>query len=115
MGAADKLIFLIHIAVLIMALVTPFVAKRQLLILYSIVIPFVFFHWAINDDTCALTQLECLLTNEPKERTFMGRVMGPIYNMSDDAAGKLTKGAFFTLWLFTQWRLGLIKELIKSK
>ena len=112
---ADKFIFCIHIVVLLVGLIVPFVAKRPFLILYSLTIPFIFFHWAINDDTCALTQLECLLTNEPKEKTFMGRVMGPIYSMSDDAAGKLTKGAFFTLWLFVQWRLGLIKELIKSK
>lgn len=112
---ADKIIFMFHILIFIAGVITPFIAKRPLLLAYSLLIPFIFFHWAINDDTCALTQLECLLTNEPKDKTFMGRLIGPIYNVSDDMIGKLTKGLFFTLWLITQWRLGLIKELIKSK
>ena len=111
----DKVIFGIHLAVVIMGVLLPFVANRPLLLLYSLTIPFVFFHWAVNDDACALTQLESFLTGQPKHRTFMGRLMGPIYNVSDDLVGKMTKGVFFTLWLFVQWRLGLIKELIKSK
>jgi hypothetical protein len=74
-----------------------------------------FFHWALNDDTCALTQLESAFTDTPKDQTFMGRLMGPIYTVGDDTAGKCTKGLFFTLWLVVQWRLGLIKELLKSK
>jgi hypothetical protein len=45
----------------------------------------------------------------------MGRFIGPIYNVSDDELGKMKKGLFFCLWVFAQWRLGLIKELIKNK
>jgi len=111
----DKVIFGLHVAVLLAGIVIPFVGRRHMLLAYTILIPFLFFHWAINDDTCALTHLECALTDQPKERTFMGRFIGPIYNVPDDEIGKLTKGLFFGLWLFTQWRLGLIKELIKSK
>jgi len=112
---ADKIIFGIHVAVLIVGIVLPFVANRPFLLMYSLLVPFLFFHWAVNDDTCALTQFEMMLTKEPKHRTFMGRLMGPIYKVSDDELGKLTKGLFFFLWLLVQWRLGLIKELIKSK
>lgn len=111
----DKVIFGLHVALFIAGILLPFFAKRPMLLAYTIMIPFLFFHWAVNDDTCALTQLECALTDEPKERTFMGRFMGPIYNVPDDTLGKLTKGLFFFLWLFVQWRLGLIKELLKSK
>jgi len=109
----DKLIFGIHVAVLIVGLLIPFIAKRPLLIMYSLVIPFLFFHWAINDDTCFLTQLECACTGEPKERTFMGRVMGPIYTVSDSNIDKATKLVFFLLWAFVQWRLGLISEVFR--
>lgn len=112
---ADKIIFFIHVAVVITGILWPFVANRSFLLLYSFLIPFLFFHWAVNDDTCALTYLESMLTNEPKHRTFMGRLMGPIYKVSDDEIGKMTKGVFFVLWVYTQWRLGTIKELLKSK
>ena len=109
------IIFGIHVALFITGVVLPFVANRHLLIAYTILVPFLFFHWAMNDDTCALTQLEMAFTETPKEQTFMGRLIGPIYNVADDEAGKLTKGLFFTLWFVAQWRLGLIKELLKSK
>ncbi len=115
MFKADKIIFAIHLAIVIAGILVPIFGNRKHLLMYSVLVPFVFFHWSVNDDTCALTQLECFLTDEPKERTFMGRLVGPIYSVSDDAIGKLTKGVFFSLWFLTQWRLGLIKELIKSK
>ena len=115
MVVADKIIFIIHLLVVIVGILAPFIAKRPMLIMYSLTVPFVFFHWSINDDTCALTQLESMLTDEPNDRTFMGRIMGPIYNVPDDTIGKMTKGLFFLLWIFTQWKLGLIKELINSK
>jgi len=110
----DSIIFGVHVAVLLVGILAPFLAGRRGLLLYTLVIPFLFFHWAVNDDTCALTQLECLVTNQPKERTFMGRVIGPIYNMSDDNIGKATKLTFFVLWTIVQWRLGLFKELMNK-
>lgn len=111
----DRFIFNFHIAILFVGLLVPFVGNRRLLMSYSLIIPFLFFHWSINDDTCALTQLECILTNEPKERTFMGRLIGPIYNVSDNDLGKIIKVVFFVLWIFVQWRLGVIKEFIHKK
>ena len=110
-----NIIFAIHVALFIIGVVLPFVANRQLLIAYTILVPFLFFHWAVNDDTCALTQLEMAFTDTPKEQTFMGRLVGPIYKMPDDEASKLAKGLFFTLWFVAQWRLGPIIELLKSK
>ncbi len=109
----DKCIFGIHVIVLIVGLLIPFIAKRPLLIMYSLVVPFLFFHWAVNDDTCFLTQMECICTGEPKERTFMGRVMSPIYNVPDDVIGNATKMVFFLLWVLVQWRLGLISEVFR--
>lgn len=101
----DRIIFGLHVMVVMLGIMIPFIKDRNFLMLYSIVIPFLFFHWAVNDDTCFLTQLECAVTNKPKERTFMGRLIGPIYNLSDDAAGKLIKCILFGLWLFVQFKL----------
>ena len=83
--------------------------------LYSLVIPFLFYHWLMNDDTCFLTQVEVWVTNEHKDKTFMGRIMGPIYGVGDDEAGKLTKTIFFFLWFFVQFRLNRLHDLINLK
>ena len=103
-----NIIFFIHLILFGAVLVTPFLKNTQLHEMYSIVIPFIFYHWSVNDDTCALTQMEMFVTGNSKEETFFGRIMGPIYKMDDTDANKFLKTVMFCLWLFTQYRLGRI-------
>ena len=51
-------------------LVIPFMKNKQNLEFYSLLVPFIFFHWSVNDDTCALTQMEMAVTGNKKEETF---------------------------------------------
>ncbi len=104
----DSIIFGLHAAFVLLGLLIPFMKNKRLLELYSIIIPFLFYHWAINNDTCFLTNLEMLATDTPKDRTFMGRLIGPVYSISDDDIGKVIKSLVFFLWLFVQFRLGRI-------
>jgi hypothetical protein len=103
-----NIIFLIHLVLFMAVLVIPFLKNTQLLEMYSILIPFIFYHWSVNDDTCALTQMEMYVTGNAKEETFFGRIMGPIYKMDDTDANNLLKTLMFGLWLFVQYRLGRI-------
>ena len=110
-----NIIFYIHVLILLGGIFIPFVGAKEMLELYSLIIPFVFYHWLMNDDTCFLTQVEVWVTNEEKDKTFMGRIMGPVYNVGDDDAGKILKTVFFFLWFFVQYRLGRIHDLINLK
>ena len=103
-----NIIFFIHLVLFMAVLVIPFLKNTQLLEMYSILIPFIFYHWSVNDDTCALTQMEMYVTCNSKEETFFGRIMGPIYKMDDTDANNLLKTLMFGLWLFVQYRLGRI-------
>ena len=89
-------------------LVIPFMKNKQNLEFYSLLVPFIFFHWSVNDDTCALTQMEMVVTGNDKDETFFGRVMGPIYKMDDTDANNFLKSVFFFLWLLVQYRLDRI-------
>jgi len=89
-------------------LVIPFLKNTQLLEMYSLLVPFIFYHWSVNDDTCALTQMEMYVTGNDKEETFFGRIMGPIYKMEDTDANKLLETVMFALWMLVQYRLGRI-------
>jgi hypothetical protein len=82
--------------------------NKQNLEFYSLLVPFIFFHWSVNDDTCALTQMEMYVTGNSKDETFFGRVVGPIYKMDDNEANNLLKSLLFGLWLLVQYRLGRI-------
>lgn len=86
-------------------LVVPFMKNKQNLEFYSLLVPFIFYHWSVNDDTCALTQMEMAVTGNKKEETFFGRVVGPIYKMDDTSANNLLKSILFFLWLLVQFRL----------
>ena len=101
-----NIIFIIHVIFLGWILVTPFLNDRRQLEFYSMVIPFIFYHWSVNDDTCALTQAEMMVTGKNKDETFMGRVVGPIYKMEENDIDKLTKTVFFALWALVGYRLG---------
>lgn len=108
-----NIIFFIHVLVFIAAIVIPFMNNKDLLELYSMVIPFLLFHWVMNDDTCALTQLEMYVTGTEKEHTFFGRLVGPVYNMSDGDADKAVKSILFMLWLMVQFRLNRVPGINK--
>jgi hypothetical protein len=105
---------MIHLVFLIGILVVPFINDRRSLEFYSILIPFIFYHWSVNDDTCALTQAEMAITGSKKEETFMGRVVGPIYKMEENDVNHLTKTVFFILWGVVQYRLGYFDNLIND-
>jgi hypothetical protein len=105
---------MIHLIFLIAILVVPFTNDRRSLEFYSILIPFIFYHWSVNDDTCALTQAEMAITGQPKEETFMGRVVGPIYKMEENEINHLTKTVFFVLWGIVQYRLGHFDNMIRD-
>lgn len=109
-----NIIFAIHLVFLIAMLVVPFVRNTKHLEFYSLLVPFLFFHWTTNDDTCALTQLEVWLTGKDKYDTFMGKVMSPIYNVDEHAASYAIKVVFFSLWLLVQYRLGRLDDALNK-
>lgn len=113
-----NIIFAVHLILFISLFVIPFRNNEKHLQFYSILIPFLFYHWSVNNDSCALTQLEMYVTGEDKEKTLMGRIVGPIYKMEDTSANNLLKTALFALWALVQYRLGhfdWIKENLSKK
>jgi len=103
-----NIIFFIHLVFFITMLVVPFMKNKKNLEFYSLLVPFIFYHWSVNDDTCALTQMEMMVTGNEKEETFFGRIMGPIYKMDDTDANNFLKTLLFSLWMLVQFRLGRI-------
>ena len=117
-----NIIFLLHTLFLLAILIVPFTNNKRNLEFYSIIIPFIFYHWSVNDDTCALTQAEMMVTGKHKDETFMGRLVGPIYKMEENQVNNMTKTLFFVLWAFVGYRLGHfdiffddLRDLLKGK
>jgi len=104
-----NIIFALHAILLLFLIIIPFVNNERWLQTYSLVIPFIFYHWSVNDDTCAMTQLETYVTGKNKDETFFHRLVSPVYKMDNTAANNLLKSTLFLLWMFTQYRLERFK------
>lgn len=105
MGIAE-IVHYIHLALLLLGILIPFFNEKSWLVIYSLCIPFLFFHWSTNDDTCAITLMEQYIRQEPdRHKTFVGQVMNGVYILPEDQLGNALKFIFFSLWLFVQYRL----------
>jgi hypothetical protein len=61
MGFKDlllKFITLLHTLFVLFVVVTPFIDSNYFLFLHLMIVPFVMFHWVLNDNTCVLTIIE---------------------------------------------------------
>ena len=106
-----NIIFALHAVFLLFLIIIPFMNNERLLNTYSLLIPFIFYHWSVNDDTCAMTQLETYVTGKNKDETFFHRLVSPVYKMDDTAANNLLKSLLFFLWMFAQFRLERFKMI----
>ena len=65
-------------------IIGPFIINDKcLLIVYSICVSFIIFHWILSSDVCALTLLEQWVTGKNSDSTFIGRIVKPIYNVTN--------------------------------
>jgi hypothetical protein len=93
---------LIHCMIVALMLFVPFSNNKTLLAYYIIYVPFIVAHWILNDDTCALTLLECYFSGKSKEESFTGRLVGPLYKVTNNHIYIIT----FVLYMIAVVRLG---------
>ena len=106
MVLTNYLVKLVHVIFVLCVLLVPFFGSREDLELYTLIIPFLLLHWTLNNDICALTELEKVVkgTNDTN-KTFMGKVIGPIYKLDDTVVNEMAKMISFMLWAFVMFKL----------
>ncbi len=78
------LINFLHIIFILFVVITPFLNINFLLGLHFIIVPFVIFHWLLNDNKCGLTLLEMKLRgNDSKESCVTCKLIEPIYDFKE--------------------------------
>jgi hypothetical protein len=84
------LIMFIHVICILFIIVVPFTNNLLFLLLHSIIVPFMIFHWILNNNTCALTLMEqsirCKLygTYPNSNECFIGNIIEPIYDVTQN-------------------------------
>ena len=96
-------VWLIHKLFTLFMLLAPFSQNREYIIIHVILVPFLFFHWLTNNDTCALTEIEKFLTSKNKNtETYIGSILSPIYKLEDRCQiKKLKKILLLGVWAFS--------------
>ena len=81
----SSFICFIHIIIILLIFIIPFVNSNYLLFSYCLIIPLIEFHWLFNNDTCALTELEKYLRNDKdKNNCFTQKIIGPIFKFNNN-------------------------------
>lgn len=79
-----SIICIIHIIVFLLIFIIPFTNSNYLLFCYAVFVPFIEFHWLMNNDTCCLTELEKLLRGVKDNECFTNQILSPIYKFPNN-------------------------------
>lgn len=93
--------WLLHILFVLWVVAVPFTNNEPMLVLHLIVMPFLWFHWLLSDDTCALTLMERHLRGVPAEESFFHNLVSPIYKITDSNVRTASWVISVLLWLYT--------------
>ena len=104
-GLAAAAVGALHLALVAFMLLAPFSANRSVLVAHFVAAPFLWLHWALNEDTCALTALEKALRGVDDDGSFVHAVVSPVFKIRDADARVASWYASLALWLVTAVRL----------
>ena len=108
-----KLVTLLHIIFVLFVVIVPFTGSNYLLMMHAIFIPFLVFHWVINDNTCALTIIERKLRQQISGKDVLDddcitcHLIEPIYDFRKnyETFTVLIYGVTIGLWLMSVGKL----------
>lgn len=106
MNVLATLVSILHWAFVLFMVWAPFSSNRAALVLHLLVTPFLWAHWLLNDDTCALTLLEKKLRGlDDNSKSFFYSVVSPIYKVRDENLRVCAWMLSVALWLVTLARV----------
>lgn len=107
------LITVLHLIVILFILITPFTNSNYLLSMYIVIVPFIMFHWYVNNNTCSLTVAEKFIReatygkNVNNDECFSYKFIAPIYdfNKNYEQYTYFTWTTTTVLWLIAVFNL----------
>lgn len=102
-----------HFLTICFVVITPFLNSNYLLLLHSILVPFMMVHWILNDNTCILSTIEKKVrikmygNNADINECFTCKLIDPIYDFRANNNDYSTFIYFITilLWFMSMGKL----------
>lgn len=107
---------IIHIIVVSFIIITPFSNSNYFLLFHVIIVPFIVFHWVVNNNTCALTLAEQYIRKRiygsicNTSETFIGKIIEPIYDFKSNCSDL---SDIIYIGTFLLWAISLMKLVAK--
>ena len=106
-------ITIIHIIVILFVLLSPFSNSNYLLFMHFVIVPFIMFHWIMNDNTCCLTVAEKMIKEKVYNRQvdmnecITYKLIAPIYDFNNNHKNFeiFTYILTISLWLISGYKL----------
>jgi hypothetical protein len=114
MEITANIIAFLHLILVILVISTPFLTDNLFILLFYCFMVFsIMLHWITSNDMCILTLIESKLRNKKTNQTFMGRLIGPVYNVSKFEVRIVTLALFlFALYKTHIWERDKLNEVI---
>ena len=113
------MVWALHLAFVAFMVWAPFSGNETAVALHFVSTPFLWLHWALNDDTCALTLMERGLRGVPSEESFFHNLVSPIYKIQDSDVRSLSWIISILLWLVTLSKVlkrpGMIRDVFTGQ
>lgn len=99
------LVALTHVLVVAFACCAPWSSVPWVVAMHAILMPFMWVHWLLNDDTCALSQLEAHFRGVPVGSSFVHRLVSPLYMVHEQDVNASVWLVSVALWCVSVYRL----------
>jgi len=108
------IIQVLHIILIALAILVPFVGNTMLRSMYFISIPFLLVHWITNNDICVLSIIERTVRGlDNSDDCFMCNLLSPIFKINHLSMSAVMYVVTITLWIFNGYKLWHDKLLWK--
>ena len=107
-------VWVLHMAFVAFMVLAPFSDDDEFVTLHFLGTPFLWLHWALNDDTCALTLLEKNLRGiRADNKSFFHSLVSPVYKIRDEHVRVLAWGASVVLWFVSASKVARRPGMVK--
>ncbi len=113
-----NIVVIFHYLVIAFVVLVPFFNSPYLLLMHSIIIPFILLHWITNNNTCALTLMEQQIRKNlygvvpQQNETFMEHIINPIYDFTNS---NIDYSTFIYIFIILLWCISVYKLIKKYK
>jgi hypothetical protein len=111
-SVSEMIVYILHILFILFVISVPFMNNNYLSLLHVILLPFIMFHWVLEDHTCSVVFVEKKVNKflyNYEGPSFFSSLIEPIYDFKATHREYSTYiyGITITLWLMSVTKLGL--------